>query len=293
MNCVVYLAEINALQQCILLQRSHASFWVDLARAYGDLPQQWSGKPMTGLGIAGESSHEEGTAERTEQDDCPSHNNCGKSIIFATGDIFSRTVLLLRPYVSWRRDLDDSCTSKVNSNTSNLCCSELDALNEAPHQHCSADFPVELQSASHRCTELCPLNKIALSRDDGKSSFSYLSLITGAVREVEDSPSQPESMEVDKCAASSLQHLCFEHSIFVVLVRGFVSSDDLAKALEQMKFEHSSSILDQFCDMAQCCCLMWTRSLTTVSLLVVLLLFVCTFSEQSHTFMLSHPLSFP
>ena len=106
------------------------------------------------------------------------------------------------------------------------------------------------------CTKLCPLHGVSLSRDEGTTSSEvYTSKLMDAM--IDEKPQMKDD--------ALLPSPCFHHSLFVVLVRGIVSPEEVGELVCSMKDSlqgllRLNSMLDQFTAMAECSCLLWAKS---------------------------------
>jgi len=274
----VTTAEVSALQQCVLLQRSHPIFWMDLAGGYRSLQQLWRS------GVQSSSAHSTCTREGAESADSQAsaggdHCQMPSSAFTDTNlqttcsvvNILSRTIQLFRPYLSWKRSSEPSDQSGVSSGDklsvpmSTLHCSDED---NCPFSGCC----ISSDCTTSREPELCPeapsmcsqhsiLHEVPLPTDrTTRASEDYALAVLSAAEHTATMP----PLGVSSSAQSSPSPcLCLDHSLFVVLVRGLLLPAHAGRLGEEA-VSGQNPILNhlacQFAVMAECSCLLWARS---------------------------------
>ena len=270
-----------ALQNSVSLQRSHSNFWTSLSSAYKNLKSVPTWRNMTSCccsdaggsgdgeskggrddGTSGEKDHGQGGGESSESLMCT---------------ILSRTVQLFRPYFSWRVNIAHNNVSRQeNADSINTESKELQEQKQLQHptpsniraENHSEDLSCGASiSSSPNCTKPCPFYG-SLS-GDFTSGSEYISIIlcnsyrsSSRCKEADDRDSSPSHTPLP---ASPQLQLCLDHSIFVVLVRGLVSPEDIVVLMEQLQKQSPSSLasldllLNTFSAMSECSCLLWAR----------------------------------
>ena len=279
MFVAVAIAAVSALQQSVLLQRSHPMFWVELAGCYRCLRKLWRSGTQSASAHArciGGGGAAETTADQCSVDGeyCHVPSACKPLPPSSSAvDILSRTVELFRPYFSWKRPSETGGDHlEVSSSDDELSvrhhCSDhcSSCSDECPFcEGITSGEPTLCPDTLSTCSKRCILQQepLTLTKDDsGKSSENYVSALASAAECTADEPLVGASGYGR--SSSPLPSVCIDHSLFVAMVRGAVLPAHAGRIVEWTESCHQQqSRLDhfarQFAVMAECSCLLWAR----------------------------------
>lgn len=226
-----------SLQKCVGIERQHADFWMALADGYRLLQVTYSGLLQ--------STSSSSTAPSSDNDSGTSANVKQLNVSEQLGDILSNTVLLFRPYFSWRdiTNQPDAIKMKQLLITDNELLTSDEKVEPnlpAPCEN-TANMKSDQQSVNTECHKNCPFFVQSQSITESNSYGSLYQTVVGGV------------------ITPNLLALCLLHSPFVILASRQVTVGQFMELLKSVAKSRSIELLSSFYTMAECSCYLWAR----------------------------------